>query len=538
MLKRIQRPENKMVTFDFIKRNALALIITVFFSIWMIYLISSSLSSGRTIHFYNVLTAGDIVDVSDKYISSIPLERYLIEPFVGLTFIFGFENDPTRIIWIFLVFYLAVRMFLLVLDKTTLNRNRKKEVIFRYIKDVLEFFTKYTSIIVAACAGIILIALFTVGFVLVANLFETLFYIITVGGVILLILKGTYNAAIYFRPNIGLQIKKITSKTPVKKVLHRVKRELFYFWTGFLILFTFNFLFLSIRFPAHVIQPLNLASDEILIDFHVHTTMSDGQLSPEQRVLWYMDHGIQAAVFTDHHHPWGALRAKAFVEENSIDFTVLIGQEFTDDPEDIHLNILGIEEPIIPSDYYYEGPYIPATMNISQAINWTKTKGGYVIVNHYNSNASAPFSYDQLRIWGVDGFEIGTGQGHHREIRDYCLNNSLIAIGATDMHLNREIKTFVRLKLTDPTNRTLDHIMENLQRNNHSVIYIPELDYTYGEFKQLTEFHDYLVNLDVFQALSWIIWSCIGFCSIMLVLRKIKKINLTEIQTKLRVSHK
>lgn len=518
---------------NFLKRNALFVMITAIFSIWMVYLIIMGFSSEKTIHFYNVLTEGDIVDVSDQYYSVLPVARYILEPFIALTFIFGFENDPTRILMIFLTLYFSIRLVLLLIDNSILRRSRKKDVLFSYIKDTLIFFTKYTSLLVLASAIVLIMGLFLVGFIFVANYFETFFHIITFGGLLFLIGRGFYNALIYFRPNLALKIKRIHVKHPVKKVIFRVRRELFYFWTAFLLLFTLNFTFLSINFPAHEIVPINLADDEILMDFHVHTTISDGMLTPEQRVRWYIDHGIDAAVFTDHNTVLGAQRARAYVEANNLEFTVLIGEEFTDDDENIHLNFFGVEESIVPDNYLYEGPYSPNTMNASEAIKYVKAQGGYVIVNHYQSNATAPFTYEQLVGWGVDGFEIGHGQGHYREIRDYCLSNNLTCIGSTDLHLTREINTFVRLKLLDPTNRSLDHIMENLKRNNHSVIIIPEYTYDYRQFRQVAEFNQYLGNMDVFQTLSWLIWSSIGYGFIMFMIWMIKKAKPSHMEQKI-----
>ncbi len=537
-----------MSILGFIKRNSLALIITALFSIWMLYLLATSFNAERTIQFINALPSTNPaigpVDVSSDYTSVVPLLRYFIEPFVGLTFTFSFNNNPLEILVIFFMFYLIIRMALLIIDNTILNRNRKKEVIFRYIKNTLEFTVKWGSILIGVFAVILVGGLFIQGFIFVANYFGKAFHIGAIVGLVLLIGKAIYNAFIYFRPNKVLNIKKITAKTPVKKVGLRIKRELFYFWTAFLLLFSLNFVFLSIKFPTQKIEPsYALDSNEILIDFHVHTTMSDGHLTPGQRVQWYIEQGIDAAVFTDHHHPYGALKAREYVEKHGLDFTVLIGQEFTDDPEGLHLNLFGPEEAIIPDNYYYEGFLNPQGLNVSQAINFTKELGGYVIVNHYDRNASAPFSYEQLVKWGVDGFEIGDGEEKYREIRDFTLthnttrNEPLICIGSTDQHTNSELDSFVRLRLVDdPTNKSLDNIMKNMRYNNHSVIVIKTPKYVDTDidgFKKLFDFHNYLMNLDEFQALSWILWSCFGYGLIMLTLRRIRKADLGKMERQL-----
>ncbi len=528
-----------MTVIAFIKKNLLFLIITALFIVWLGYLIITSTAYPGDVYFHDVMTGGPIIDVSDQYVSQVPLFRYFIEPFVGLTFVFTFNSDPTEIIFVFIAFYAIFRGTLLIIDNTVLRKSEKKDIIWKYIGNALVFVVKYGSIMIGIVAGIVVVSLFTQGFLWVANHFSLLFHIAAIIGISLMIGKAIYNIIIYYRPKFKLKIKKKTVKNPILKGLVRFRRELFFFWTAFLFIFTFNFVFAGIKFPTQQITAIDLAPDEVLFDFHVHTIMSDGHLTPEQRVKWYMEQGFDGAVFTDHHHPWGAQRAKAYVEANNLDFTVLIGQEYTDDPEGLHLNLFGIEEAIIPENYYYEGPYHysvgPGPMNVSEAINYTKTHGGYVIVNHYDWNASAPFTFEQLRDWGVDGFEV-KDSAKYRQIYDFCIANNLIAISSTDQHMNNEADAFVRLKLTDPTNRTLDHIMENLHRNNHSSIIISKPSY-YNDFNRrfnkLDDFNNYLANLDSLQLLSWIIWSGIAYALAVFFIFKVKKAKVENLREKI-----
>ncbi|MHA1265365.1 MAG: PHP domain-containing protein [Candidatus Helarchaeota archaeon] len=526
-----------MITREFWRRNALEIIFTILFLVWVGYLLTTALQSSRIVYFHELMTSGTPPDVSSQYLSEVPLLRYFIEPFVGLTFTFSFNSDPTDILVLFIMLYAILRIGLLVIDNTILHKNKKKEVIFRYIKDVLEFVTKYASLLILVIAVVFLIALFTQGFLWIANHFLITLHLASFIGLFLLIGRAIYDVIIYYHPKRKLKIHIKSARNPIWKILIRIRRELFYFWTAFLLIFSMNFLFLGIQFPTQHITAIDLAPDEFLFDFHVHTTMSDGHLTPEERVMWYIDQGIHGAAFTDHHHPYGAMQAKAFVEANNLDFTVLIGQEFTDDPEGLHLNIFGIEEPIIPKNYYYEGPYHGVTMNVSEAIQYAKAHGGYVIVNHYERNVTAPFTYEQLRDWGVDGFEIRSGS-KYREIYDFCINNGLIAIGSTDQHMNDELNEFVRLKLTDPTNKTLAHIFENLRRNNHSIVALSQpqpYDNFDDELEKLDDFSNYLYNLDPYQTLSWVFWSLLAYLLGILTIRRIRKTDLYKFQKNLEV---
>jgi hypothetical protein len=303
-----------------------------------------------------------------------------------------------------------------------------------------------------------------------------------------------------------------------------------------------NILLISTPFPTHWINT-ELDSDEFLFDFHVHTTMSDGWITPEQRVIWYIEHGIDGAAFTDHDNIRGALIARDYVERNNLDFIVWIGAEWTDNEHDIHMNYYGLEEEIVaPLSKTWLGISFP--LNTSDMIAYVKNKGGYVTVNHYNYDPNpkggygVPYTLEQLRDWGVDGFEIVNGDDiQAMEIREFCLNNknvyneSLICIGASDIETSRDLDAFVKLKLDDHSNKTIDNIFKNLRNNNHSVITIdlysnqvnfPRTLNDFG-FKLLKDYLNYLLNLNSFQALSWIVWSSIGYVLFFLTYRKIKK---------------
>ena len=294
--------------------------------------------------------------------------------------------------------------------------------------------------------------------------------------------------------------------------------------------------------PHQIIPETSLDDDEFLIDFHVHTIYSDGWLTPEERVMWYIEQGIDAAFFTDHDNIRGYHIAKQFVEEAGLDFEVLIGEEWTDHENDIHMNYFGISKEIVPLESYTVGG--PSAMNASDLITYVKSHGGYITVNHYNYDPNpeggysvpygVPYTLEQLRDWGVDGFEIvnsGSYQGKYEMIRQFCITNNLIMMGGSDIHTNEDLNTFVRLRLTDPTNFTVANIFNNLKNNTHDVIavefYPKVLDFPDDMndlgFYVFEEFANYILNLDTFQGLSWIIWSLVIFITFLIGYRKLKK---------------
>jgi hypothetical protein len=259
--------------------------------------------------------------------------------------------------------------------------------------------------------------------------------------------------------------------------------------------------------------------------------------------MWYIEQGIDGAAFTDHDNIRGAIMARNYVESNNLDFVVWIGAEWTDNENDIHMNYYGLEEEIVaPMSKTSLGTSL--VLNASDMITYVKNNGGYVIVNHYNYDPNpsggfgTPYSLEQLRDWGVDGFEIVNGDDvEAKEIREFCLNNtnsyneSMICFGGSDIHTSEELNAFIKVRLDDPSNKTIDNIFKNLRSNNHSMITInlhsnlvnfPGVINILG-FELLEDFINYLLNLDLFQILSWILWSTITYILIFITYRKIKK---------------
>ncbi|MFW9782297.1 MAG: PHP domain-containing protein, partial [Candidatus Heimdallarchaeota archaeon] len=184
-------------------------------------------------------------------------------------------------------------------------------------------------------------------------------------------------------------------------------------------------------------------------------------------------------------------------------------------------------------------------------INYVKSQGGYIVVNHYNFDPNpnggygVPYNLTQLRDWGVDGFEIingGSYGGKYQQVRDFCILNNLTCIGGSDIHTNEPLNTFVKIKLADPSNLTIANIFETLKNNtNHEVIAIelnPKLvdfsnDLNDFGFYIFEEFINYFLNMNTYQSISWICWSGSIYLIIFLLYRKIKKVDLSRLQRKI-----
>ena len=189
-------------------------------------------------------------------------------------------------------------------------------------------------------------------------------------------------------------------------------------------------------------------------------------------------------------------------------------------------------------------------MNASDLIQYVKSNGGYITVNHYNYDPNPrggygmPYSLEELRDWGVDGFEIvngGSYEGKYLSIRQFCLDNNLTCVGGSDIHVNEDLNTFIRIRLADPTNKTVENIFQTLHQNLHQVIAIefaPKIVNFPSEMDDLgfyifEDFINYLLNVDLYQVISWISWSSGIYVFFLLFYGKFKKISLVRLEEKL-----
>jgi hypothetical protein len=525
---------------NFVKWNRLFSIATITFLVWITFLIVLSIIGKREVIFLDALDSYPGTDVSSDYASKIPFIRYLIEPLVGIAFLLGYDFE-----WMiaFVLLYFIYRIIYLVLKRNKKFTTEKFKKLKHPVYNFMSFVFKAFSLALLAIALIMLIGYLTMGYYFVSRFFMVVIQLGIRISMVLLLLKIIYLVLVVLSPQLKFKHPSKMKKNSRLSFRYsgKIKKELIFLVGTLYLLLGVNIILIATPFPTHNIY-VNLEDDEFLFDFHIHSTMSDGYLTPEQRVDWYITQGISGAAFTDHDNIRGAI-AKRYVDNNGLDFVVWIGEEWTDNYNDIHMNYYGLEEEIVaPMSETPSG--IPVALNASDMINYVKSKGGYVIVNHYNYDLNplggygVPYTLEQLSDWGVDGFEIVNGDHVEAEgIRNYCLNStnvfneSLICFGGSDIHTNEDIDAFIKLKLDDPTNKTIDNVFKNLRNNTHSVItlklYSDEMDFPDElndlGFELLEDFLNYLLNLDLIQSISWILWSSIAYVFIFLLHRKVKK---------------
>ncbi|MFW9947472.1 MAG: PHP domain-containing protein [Candidatus Odinarchaeota archaeon] len=532
----------------YIKKNKFFSFITFVFIIWILILIILAIFNKKNVIFWENISN---TDVSSEYMSVIPPIRYFLEPIAQLSFILEMEFS-----WLFLVviIYPILRIIYLILRRKGKLRSKKFKLITNPLVDIIRFSYKVLMLTILVIGLIMLVGYLIQGYFFVSRYFMIPVQIGVHLSIILIIIKTLYVLIKLFHPKLQCNYSKKRIEKVKKRIEKRsiksLKKEFVYLVGICSLLLSINIILISIPFPTHrIVSIVPLDDDEFLFDFHVHTTFSDGWLTPEERVLWYIEQGISGAAFADHDNIRGALAAQNFVEENGLEFIVFIAEEWTDNRNDIHMNYFGIAEELVPLQSYTPGG--PKAMNAQEIIAYVKDNGGYIIVNHYNCDPNpnggvgVPYTLTQLRDWGVDGFEIingGSYGGKYQYIRNFTLSNNLICIGGSDIHTSEPLNTFIKIKLSDPTNLTITNIFETMKTNsNHEVIAIKlnpkKVDFP-GDLNDLgfyviEDFINYFLNIDVYQSLSWIIWSSVVYILNLLSYRKIKKVNLAFLKRKI-----
>ena len=535
---------------SFLLKNKVFSILTLLFSICIVIFLVLAGIGTREIVFYDALGQND---VSTEYSSVLPWLRYVVEPFAIIAFILEYEFTW---LFLFLIIYPILRVIYVFLRKRGKLHSKKYNQLKHVINDFIFFAFKIFSITLVAILLIVLIGYLIQGFYFVNRYFMVPVQIGIHLCFILIGIKVGYTLLKLIHPRLSLNLAGKIEKNYLRvnskntRLKHNLKKEFAYFAGILFLLLGSNIILLSIQFPPHRIVPTtHLEDDEFLFDFHVHTTFSDGWLTPEERVIWYMEHGVSGAFFSDHDNIRGGQAAREFVEKNELDFIVWIAEEWTNhetNPE-IHINYYGLEEEIVPPESDALGG--PNVMKASELIIYVKANGGFVTVNHYNYDLNPnggngmPYSLEQLRDWGVDGFEIINGGSYskYEPIRQFCLDNNLTCVAGSDIHTNEDLNTFTKLKLDDPNNKTVANIFKNLKNNSHAlvavqfydkIIEIPG-DTTDTGLYVIEDFINYLLNMDTYQALSWIIWSSSIYLIFYVFYKKVKKADINRLINKI-----
>lgn len=485
--------------FVFLKKSLLPITFGVLNFAWIIFCIIPQYIDLGTVRIYDYL---NMADVSSQYQLNIPLIRYLFEPFLALPF--QFSINPLD--WLWLIASITAFIFVLVVgaDKLTYDGRLLDNPLMKEMRIALNFFIASISLSVLVITIRLFIFYPSHGIDYVISSYVKPVRIATQVCLSIFAIKFIHGLFTLKHGKNDFKSTKIYVKLSqffyifsefghnLLKNLFRLGTQIYRYTRVLLLIIAVLFTLSGLNLPTYRIQT-SLNSDEVLLDLGIQSTESTGFMSVEDRINWYSNQGINGAAFTDYYTNESFEAAEKYIDDNNINFTIIKAQKYNVDG--VLLNIYGLNESI-------------KGFNISDAIYYAKSHGGFVIVSNYMNNDSAPYSYNELKTWGIDGFcIIFNGNNLTSEIRQYCLDNGLICIGTSDIIGNQPLNTFIKLTRLDPSNKTVDAIFSDLSLNNHQVCLIEYTSSLDTGVKVIDDFITYIITMDVNQATSWGMWS-------------------------------
>ena len=229
-------------------------------------------------------------------------------------------------------------------------------------------------------------------------------------------------------------------------------------------------------------QPWNL-----VFDGHMHTTYSDGYLSPQQLIQYQIANGYNVIFPTDHNSVFGALQVKKhaieYNKQHNTSLLVIPGLEYTCCR--IHMNLVGIDSDndVVPITKF------PSNQELQRVIAVVHERGGLVIVNHL------PWSLQQrgnrlqrvlqdhptkeeLLSWGVDGFEVVNQNVFDYPTYEFCMQHNLIAWAGSDLHWPSY--PFAWNVLQSSNSPTQDDVLAALRKRKNTIILHPYPEHLYA----------------------------------------------------------
>lgn len=228
--------------------------------------------------------------------------------------------------------------------------------------------------------------------------------------------------------------------------------------------------------------PLNYT---VLMDFHIHSTISDGSLSPRQVIEWAKSSGYNVLFASDHQTLNGYTAMSKVLPATSANASMLIfpAIEFTSCR--IHMNLLNINQsfPLCGVDTNNNAILDPCPWPTDDLLKYlirrTHEEGGLVMVNHipwgnaqFNSRNVSTLqdtpSLPQLLEWGVDVVEVVNQQTLDLAGYQFARKNGMIVATGSDMHTPAPPYSWT---IAAPSNFTKQSVWEEIKANRTSFLY-------------------------------------------------------------------
>jgi predicted metal-dependent phosphoesterase TrpH len=232
--------------------------------------------------------------------------------------------------------------------------------------------------------------------------------------------------------------------------------------------------------PLLSTSPFNFSTQTVILDSHTHTSKSDGKLSTQQLLKYLKAQGYNAVIVTDHQSAQPGLDAVKVAEAEypNGEMLVIPGMEYTSCR--IHMNFYGVNETVkVPQAF-------PTDDQLREAIAKVHSLGGLVIVNHLPWSFSPEDGQggatrlqrhptrDQLREWGVDGFEVVAGDTLDYPTLQFCQQHNLVMMSGSDSHRPTGTFGWNILNLQGGEPRTAGSVLKALKERRHQILFKPE----------------------------------------------------------------
>lgn len=213
-------------------------------------------------------------------------------------------------------------------------------------------------------------------------------------------------------------------------------------------------------------RPDWVPENAFLIDMHVHTTASDGVLTPAQLVEWEISNGYDGVVISDHNSMDSVAPCQLYAAKHHPEFVVVPGIEFTS--MRCHLNLIGNKTPMKTPRMLWT-----TKKTIKAAIDHAHAEGAVVQFNHRDWYPHKKYpSNDWFLENGIDGWEIYNGFGFTDKEAPAFIeankNNKIMYQSAgTDVHdPAKHIRAYTEIITSD---RTVQGIVKALREGNTRV---------------------------------------------------------------------
>ena len=166
-------------------------------------------------------------------------------------------------------------------------------------------------------------------------------------------------------------------------------------------------------------------------DTHMHTTCSDGLVSPEELVDYVAAQtDLRIIAVTDHDTAEGGLRAQEYARRQGLSLEVIVGQEVTTDEGDI----VGL----------FVHTTMPAFRTAREAVDAIHAQGGLAVAVHPYSRLATGFQMkgvaDLIGTLPLDGVEVRNGfpsniLANAMSVRRNRRGQRLSELGGSDSHV-------------------------------------------------------------------------------------------------------